>query len=332
MHQFLDKVKEKAKKHPQNIVFPEGSEERILQATEKILQEKFAKITLVGDPKVIQQKAKDLDLKIDFDQVKIENPQKSKLLEEFAEEFFYLRKEKGVTREQAAKIVMDMNYFGTMMVHLNYVDGMVTGTTYSTADSIRPALQIIKTKEKFHKVSGVFFMIFEDKLLLFADTAITISPNSHDLADIALDTAETAKKFGIEPRVAFLSFSTNSSASHPEVDEIKEAVALVKNENPQLVVDGEMQVDAALVPDVAKRKNPNGIIQGDANILIFPDLEAANIAYKLVERLAKAQAIGPILQGLKKPINDLSRGCNYEDIVNVAALTAIECIEEDKKT
>lgn len=330
MQKFLQKVKRKAKKSPQTIVFPEGTEERILQASAKILKEGFAKIALVGNKNEIQKKAKELDLELDFDQIRIEDPKKSKLIEKFTEEFYQLRKHKGLNKDQAREIVTGMNYFGTMMVHMDEVDGMVTGTTYSTADSIRPALQIIKTKEKFHKVSGVFFMILEKKLLLFADTAITISPNSHDLADIAIDTAETARKFDISPKIAFLSFSTNSSAHHPEVDEIKEAVALVKNERPDLVVDGEMQVDAALVPSVAQRKKPDGIIQGDANILIFPDLEAANIAYKLVERLAKAKAIGPILQGLKKPVNDLSRGCSYNDIVNVAALTAIECIAEDQ--
>ena len=218
-----------------------------------------------------------------------------------------------------------MNYFGTMMVYNGQADGMVTGTTYSTADSIRPALQIIKTKEKFHKVSGIFFMILEKRLLLFADAAITVEPNSHDLVDIAIDSAETAKKFELDPRIAMLSFSTKGSAKHPDVDKIKEAVALLKHKQPDLVVDGEMQVDAALVPKVAKKKCPNSTIQGDANILIFPDLEAANIAYKLVERLAKASAIGPLLQGLKKPVNDLSRGCHYKDIVNVTAFTACEC-------
>ncbi len=213
------------------------------------------------------------------------------------------------------------------MVYMELADGMVTGTTFPTDDSIRPALQIIKTEEKFHKVSGIFFMVLEKRLLLFADAAITINPNSHDLVDIAVDTAETAKKFGIKPRVAMLSFSTKGSADHPLVDKVQEAVRMLKYERPDIIVDGDLQVDAALVPKVAKKKCPKSPIQGDANILIFPDLESANIAYKLVERLAKAKAIGPLLQGLKKPVNDLSRGCSYQDIVNVTAFTVCESLE-----
>jgi len=236
-----------------------------------------------------------------------------------------LRKHKGITPKQAKETIKDMNYFGTMMVHMNLADGMVTGTTFPTDDSIRPALQIIKTQEKFHKVSGVFFMVLEKRLLLFADTAIMIEPNSHDLVDIAIDTAETAQKFGITPRVAMLSFSTLGSADHPNVDKVREAVRMLQDSRPDIVADGEMQVDAALVPKVAAKKCPSSPIQGDANILIFPSLEAANIAYKLVERLGEAKAIGPILQGLKKPINDLSRGCHYKDIVNVTAFTVMEC-------
>ncbi len=328
MNKFLKQVQAQAKKDPRRIVFPEGTEERILKAAAEVQKKGFAKLTLVGPSRSIKKKAQDLKLKIDWDQVEIIDPKRSKLTAEFAEEFYKLRKHKGVTKEQAAEIVQDMNYFGTMMVHLDYVDGMVTGTTYPTADSIRPALQIIKTKEKFHKVSGIFFMVLEERLLLFADTAITIEPNSHDLVDIATDTAETAKKFGLDPKVALLSFSTKGSADHPHVDKVREAVAMIKAEQPDLIVDGEMQVDAALVPKVAKRKSPNSPIKGDANILIFPNLEAANIAYKLVERLAKAQAIGPILQGLKKPVNDLSRGCHYKDIVNITAFTVCECQDQ----
>ena len=325
MHKFVKKVRALARKKQKRIVLPEGTEQRVLKATEKILKKKIAKISLVGPEETIKKNAKKLKLKIDWDKVEIHDPEKSPLTKKYAEIFFELRKHKGISKEDAKKIIKDMNYFGTMMVYNGQADGMVTGTTYSTADSIRPALQIIKTKEKFHKVSGIFFMILEKRLLLFADAAITVEPNSHDLVDIAIDSAETAKKFELDPRIAMLSFSTKGSAKHPDVDKIKEAVALLKHKQPDLVVDGEMQVDAALVPKVAKKKCPNSTIQGDANILIFPDLEAANIAYKLVERLAKASAIGPLLQGLKKPVNDLSRGCHYKDIVNVTAFTACEC-------
>lgn len=325
MNNFIRKVRNQAKKNPRHIVFPEGGEERILQATEEIVKQELAQLTLIGDEKNIKARAKKLGLKIDFRKVKIIDPEKSPLTKKYAEAFYELRKDKGITKAKASKTVKNINYFGTMMVHMDDADGMVTGTTYSTADSIRPALQIIKTREKFHKVSGIYFMVLEKRLLLFADTAITIEPNSHDLVDIAVDTAETAKRFGIEPRIALLSFSTNSSADHPNIDKIKEAVNMIKYEHPDLIVDGEMQVDAALVPKVAARKSPDSPIQGDANILIFPNLEAANIAYKLVERLAKAKAIGPLLQGLRKPVNDLSRGCNYQDIINVTAFTVCEC-------
>ncbi len=325
MEKFLKEVHKKAKKKQKTIVYPEGTEERILKATEAVNKEGLANLILVGSEKTIKENAKKLNLEIDFSKIQIEDPEKSSLTDEYAKIFFELRKHKGITEEQAKEIVKDMNYFGTMMVYNNDADGMVTGTTYPTDDSIRPALQIIKTKEKFHKVSGVFFMLLEDRMLLFADTAITIEPNSHDLVDIAKDTAETAKKFGIEPKIAFLSFSTKGSADHPAVDKVREAVSMMKYENPDLIVEGEMQVDAALVPKVAKKKCPDATIQGDANVLIFPNLESANIAYKLVERLGNAKAIGPILQGLKKPVNDLSRGCKFQDIVDLTAFTACEC-------
>ena len=327
MHNFIRKVHSIARKNPRKIVFPEGTEERILKATEEILEKKIAIPILVGNPKTIKNNAKKLKLKIDFSKVEIYDNKRSKLLKEFTDTFYELRKHKGISKKQATEIVKDMNYFGTMMVYMELADGMVTGTTFPTDDSIRPALQIIKTEEKFHKVSGIFFMVLEKRLLLFTDAAITINPNSHDLVDIAVDTAETAKKFGIKPRVAMLSFSTKGSADHPLVDKVQEAVRMLKYERPDIIVDGDLQVDAALVPKVAKKKCPKSPIQGDANILIFPDLQSANIAYKLVERLAKAKAIGPLLQGLKKPVNDLSRGCSYQDIVNVTAFTVCESLE-----
>lgn len=325
MNVFIRKIRNQAKKKQKHIVFPEGMEDRILQATEKIIKENIAEITLIGSSRTIKNKAKKLKLKINWKKVHIVDPKTSKLTKKYADTLYKLRKSKGLTKKQAQETAKEMNYFGTLMVYHDNADGMVTGTLKSTADSIRPALQIIKTKEKFHKVSGIFFMILEKRLLIFADAAITINPNSHDLVDIATDTAETAKKFGIDPKIALLSFSTKGSARHPAIDKVREAVAMIKYERPDLIVDGEMQVDAALVPDVAKKKCPNSPIQGNANVLIFPNLEAANMAYKLVERLAKAKAIGPLLQGLKKPVNDLSRGCNYKDIINVTAFTVCEC-------
>lgn len=306
---------------------PEGFDERIIKAAAAIVQEKTAFPILLGDAKKIHQKAQTLG--VSLIDVQIINPQIDTNRAIYTEELYKLRKNKGLTEEKAQSLMQQINYYATMMVHMDHADGMISGTTWSTADTIRPALQIIKTKEIFHKVSGFFFMILEKRLLLFADTAVTVDPNSHDLAHIAIDTAETAKRFGIEPRLALLSFSTHGSADHPFVDKVREATAMVKHYQPDLIVDGEMQVDAALVPEVAARKYPTSQIKGDANVLIFPDLQAGNIAYKLVERLAGAQAVGPILQGLKKPINDLSRGCKYEDIVNLAAITTIEAQELD---
>ncbi len=331
MRSFLRYVKSIAKQNPKNIVLPEGFEPRVLKATEVVIKEKTANPILVGDPDELKELAIKYGAKIKWDKVKIVNNNDSATLKKYAEEFYNLRKHKGVTEEQAMKIVKDFNYFGTMMVQMGNADGMVSGTTYSTAETIRPALQIIKTKEKFHKVSGVFFLVLEKRLLLFADTAVVIDPNSHDLADIAIDTAETAIKFGLDPKVAMLSFSTAGSADHPNVDKMREATALIRDKKPDLKVEGEMQVDAALVKKVCERKFPNSVLKGDANILIFPDLEAGNIAYKLVERLAKAKAIGPLLQGLKKPINDLSRGCAYKDISNLVAFTSLEAADKKIK-
>jgi phosphate acetyltransferase len=330
MHNFIRQIKARARKSPQHIVLPEGINEKILMATEVILKEKFAKLTLIGPPKVIKNKAKKLGLKIDWKRLQIIDPEHSPLTDKYAKVFYEMRKEKGIkSLAEAKKIVKGMDYFGTMMIHMDDADGMVTGTIFSTGESIRPALQIIKTKEKFHKVSGLFFMVLEHRLLAFADAALTVDPNAHDLVDIAVDTAETAKQFGLEPKIAFLSFSTKGSAKHPAVDKVQEAAAMMKDQHPEIISDGELQVDAALVPEVAKRKAPTSTIQGDANVLIFPNLESANIAYKLVERLAHAKAVGPLLQGLKKPINKVSRGCNYKDIVNVTAFTVCQCHDKD---
>lgn len=331
MHKFIRRVHTQARKNPKRIVFPESMEERTLSAVAQILKKNIAKPVLLGPSALIKKQATKLKLKMDWNKVKIIDPARSKLTEKFAAELYKLRKDKdkGLTKPAAKKLIQDINYFGAMCVHMDEADGMVTGTLVPTSESLRPALQIIRTKERFHKVSGIFFMILKNRLLLFADAVVTINPNSHDLVDIAADTAKTAKRFGLKPRIAFLSFSTKGSSNDPSVDKIREAVSLLKYEHPDLIADGEMQVDAALVPKVARRKCPDSVIQGDANILIFPGLESANISYKLVERLAKAEAIGPLLQGLKKPVNDLSRGCSIEDIVNATAFTACECQENE---
>lgn len=324
MHKFIKKVYKTAKKLNKRIIFTDGSEERILKAAKIIQRKKIAKIILIGAPQTIKKSAVKFKVKLNWDKLEIQNPKTARKRKKYLEELLNLRKDKGLKKTEAEKLLLDPIYFGTMMLQMNDADGMVTGLVCPTHDSLRPVLQIIKTKELFHKVSGVFFMIMENRLLLFADTVVTVEPNSHDLADIAIDTAETAKKFGIEPKIALLSFSTKGSNDHPSIDKIREAVKIIKHKKPSLKVDGEMQVDSALVPSVATTKCPTSKIQGDANILIFPSLEAGNIAYKLVERLGKAKAIGPLLQGLKKAVNDLSRGANVEDIVNVTAFTACE--------
>ncbi len=301
---FLELVRERAKEHPARIVFPETFDERTQKAIEIIRREGTAV------PILIDEMMKD-----------------EKQRERYAQALSELRKEKGMTMDEARKLMNDYNYFGVMVVKMDEADGLISGANSPSHDTLRPALQIIKTKEKFHKVSGFFFMILENRLLLFADCMVNIEPNSHELMEIAIDTAETAKRFGIEPRIAMLSFSTNGSAKHPAADLVREATQMIHYRRPDLVCEGEMQVDAALVPEICAKKFPNSKVPGNANVLIFPDLNSANIAYKLVERLGHAQAIGPILQGLQKPVNDLSRGCSVDDIVQLAAITSVEAQE-----
>lgn len=324
MQNFLTQLKKQAKSNPKRIIFPEGTEERTLHAIEIILREKIAHPILLGDEKEIRKRIQELKLSIEISKEMIRNPKTDFKKEEYRKHLYELRKEKGMTEEESRKLIENELYFGLIMLEKGECDGMVGGTQLPTSETMRPTLQIIKTKEKFHKVSGVFLMILEDRLMFFADCAINIEPNSHDLADIAIDTAQTAKKFGIEPRVAFLSFSTLGSSKHPATEKVREAAMIAKNRHPEILFEGELQVDAAIIPEVAAKKAPQSILKGSANILIFPNLESANIAYKFVERLAKAHAVGPFMQGLQKPVNDLSRGCNVEDIVNATAFTVCE--------
>ena len=311
-----------ARKNPKAIVFPEGEEEITLRALEGILEERLAHPILIGNPRKIKKLAGKFNLKINFKLVRIEDPKTSKLIPSYTKTLYELRRNKGVSIETAEKLIReDINYFGTMILHSGLAHGMVTGTICPTSHSIKPPLQIIKTREKFHKVSGVFFMALKKRLLLFADAVLNVDPNSHDLADIAIDSAETAKKFGIKPKVALLSFSSLGSAEHPVIDKVREAVKIIRYKRPDILVEGELQADAALIPSIAKKKCPNSKIRGDANILVFPNLESANIGYKLVERLAQGEAIGPLIQGLNKPVNDISRGCDYKDLIDITAFT-----------
>lgn len=314
-----DKVKEKGKQ----IVFPEGLDERILTAASQLGAEGIMKPVLIGDKEKIIQKAQQVG--VDVSNSTIINPEDYPQFDEMVASFVERRKGKA-SEEDARKILLDENYFGTMLVHMGQADGLVSGAVHSTADTVRPALQIIKTKEGIKKTSGVFIMIRGDEKYVFADCAINIAPDSQDLAEIAMASAETADLFGLDPRVAMLSFSTKGSAKSAETEKVSEAVRIAKEQNPDLVLDGEFQFDAAFVPSVAEKKAPDSVIKGDANVFVFPGLEAGNIGYKIAQRLGNFDAVGPVLQGLNKPVNDLSRGCVADDVYKLAIITAAQSL------
>ncbi|MED4301592.1 phosphate acetyltransferase [Geobacillus stearothermophilus] len=307
------------------IVFPEGTDDRILTAASRLATEQVLQPIVLGDEQAIRVKAAALGLPLEG--VEIVNPRRYGGFDELVSAFVERRKGK-VTEETARELLFDENYFGTMLVYTGAADGLVSGAAHSTADTVRPALQIIKTKPGVGKTSGVFIMVRGDEKYVFADCAINIAPNSQDLAEIAVESARTAKMFGLTPRVALLSFSTKGSASSPETEKVVEAVRLAKEMAPDLILDGEFQFDAAFVPEVAKKKAPDSVIQGDANVFIFPSLEAGNIGYKIAQRLGGFEAVGPILQGLNKPVNDLSRGCSAEDAYKLALITAAQSLGE----
>jgi phosphate acetyltransferase len=328
-NKFLENAYKKAKANPQMIVFPEANiHEATLLATVKVAKDRLAYPILLGKESELIQKIKSVAGKIP-DNLQIHDPTVDSVQKEYyAHKLFELRKHKGLTFEEATKKVNTIDYYGIMMLDADHAHGLISGATSPTAQTVKPAFEVIKAKTKFHKVSGFFFMLFEDKTLLFADCAINVNPTSQELAEIGIDTALTAKKFGLDPKVAFLSFSTKGSSTLEQVVKVREAAKLAQAAHPELLIEGEMQVDAALVEAVAKTKFPDSKIKGQANVLVFPDLNSGNIAYKLVERLAKAKAIGPILQGLNKPVNDLSRGCSTQDIVDLTAITSVEAQNE----
>lgn len=330
MRKFMKKFMARAKKDPKKIVYPESTEERTLKAIEIVVKEGIAKPVLLGDEKQILKRIKELKLKIKKNKLEIINPLKSKSVDKYCNELCDERKDHGMTVEKAKESMNDAIYYGTMMVHMGDADGLISGAIHSTGHTILPALKIIRTKEKFHKVSGVFFMIFKDRYMFFADAAVEIEPDAKDLADIALDTANTARRFGFEPKVAMLSFSTKGSAKHPLASKVKEATEIAKYRDPKLIIDGEIQLDAAIEPWVCKIKCPNCKLQGQANVLIFPDLNSANIGYKLATFFGKADAVGPVLQGLQDPVNDLSRGCKVQDIVDITAITVIQAQTQEE--
>ena len=317
---------QRAKANVQHIVLPEGEEERVLQAAEILLLRAVVQITLLGNVDVIKQKIASLGLNLA--DVAIIDPLESELRALYAEKYAELRQSKGVTYDMAYDTMADVSYFGTMMIHLGHADGMVSGAVHTTQHTIRPAFQIIKTKANTSIVSSVFFMCLEDRVLVYGDCAVNPEPNAQDLADIALSSAQTAKMFNIEPRVAMLSYSTGESGKGEAVDKVRKAVSLAKAAAPDLKIEGPMQYDAAVDVAVAKTKLPNSEVAGHANVFIFPDLNTGNNTYKAVQRSSGAIAIGPILQGLNKPVNDLSRGCTVTDIVNTVIMTAVQAQSE----
>lgn len=313
---------ERAKSDRRHIVLPEGVEDRILRAAEIVLRRNAADLTLLGNMDEIQKKIATLGL--DLKRAQIVDPSRSEWLEDFGETFFQLRSHKGVPRDLARDTMLDVSYFGTMMVHKGLADGMVSGSVHTTQHTLRPAFEFIRTKPGYSLISSVFFMCLADGVLVYGDCAVNPNPNPEQLADIAIASAETAKAFGIEPRIAMLSYSTGESGKGEDVEKVREATQIARERRPDLKFEGPIQYDAAIDASVAATKMPKSEVAGQATVFIFPDLNTGNNTYKAVQRSANAVAIGPVIQGLNKPVNDLSRGCTVTDIVNTVVITAIQ--------
>lgn len=322
MDLFTD-IKKDLTGQEKSIVLPEGTDARVLQAAVRLAEEGIVKPILLGNENEVKAAAEAAS--VDLKNITIIDPETAEYFEELVEKFVERRAGKN-TEEQARKFLTNENYFGTMLVFTGRADGLVSGAVNSTADTVRPALQIIRTKPGISRTSGAFIMMKGEEKLVFGDCAITIAPNAQELAEIAVASAETAASFGIDPRVAMLSFSTKGSAVTEETEKVADAVKIAHELAPDLTLDGEFQFDAAYVPAVAAKKAPESTIKGDANVFIFPSLEAGNIGYKIAERLGGYEAIGPILQGLNAPVNDLSRGCSADDVYKLSLITAAQSL------
>lgn len=334
--EFIEQVKAKAKRNIKRIVLPEGTEERNLKAADRILKEGFAEVTLIGNPEEIHHLASEYYLE-NIGKATIVDPNNNPKKEEYIELMLKLRASKGLTREEAEKQIVQPLYLGAIMVKNGDADGEVSGAENATGDVLRPAFQYVKTLPGIKVVSGAFIMFLNDTLfgengtMVFADCAVHPNPTAEELAQIAVMTGRTTRAIaGFEPRIAMLSFSTKGSARHEMVDKVVEATRLAQEMDPTLQIDGELQADAAIIPGIGAKKAPESKIAGRANVLVFPTLEVGNIAYKLVQRMAHAEAIGPVLQGMAAPINDLSRGCSVDDIVGLVAITACQAAEMQK--
>lgn len=325
---FQYQIVKRAKEQKKHIVLPEGDDDRILLAADLLVKQNVVDITILGVKENIEAAAKRLNISFDFDKIKIINPATSEKLEGYAQTLCDLRKAKGVSLEMSRDLMHDVSYFGTMMVFKGEADGMVSGAAHTTQHTIRPALQFVKTKPGIATVSSVFFMCLPNRVSVFGDCAVNPNPTSEQLADIAISSAETSKMFGIEPKVAMLSYSSGTSGEGEEVEKVRKATEMVRQKRPDLKVEGPIQYDAAVDPSVGKKKMPNSEVAGQASVLIFPDLNTGNNTYKAVQRETGALAIGPMLQGLNKPVNDLSRGCTVDDIFNTVVITAIQAQQE----
>ena len=332
---FIEEIKQRARKEIKKIVLPEAEDVRVLKAASTALKEEYAQIVLIGDEEKIKQKAQ--EEKVDLEGAKIIDPTKSEKFEEYVNKLYELRKEKGMTLEKAKELVKDPTHYGMMMLKLEDADGLVSGAVHSTADTLRPALQIVKTAPGTKLVSAFFVMVVpdceygENGVFIFGDSGLNQNPTSEELSEIAISSAKSFEKLiGKQAKVAMLSYSTYGSAKSELTEKVIEATKLVKQKESDLLVDGELQLDSAIIPEIAKSKAPGSKVAGDANVLIFPDLNAGNIGYKLVQRLAKADAYGPLCQGIAKPVNDLSRGCSSKDVAGVIAITAVQAQHIEK--